>query len=478
MLERTILSNLLHNEEYVRKVLPYLKDEYFENEREADIFRMINEHLQKYNERPTLKTLAIELSSRKADIDEHQYRETEAIAASLKKDDVPIDWLVDSTEKWCQDRALYKAIFKAASIFNDKTGKTPRTAIPEMLQDALGVNFDNHIGMDVMEDAPNWYDRMHEEHAKIPFDIDILNKITKDGLRKGTLTILMGGTGFGKSLWMCHMAGYNLLFGKNVLYITLEMSEDQVSERIYANLLNIALDDMDFLSKDVFVKKVVKLKEKVLGKLIVHEYPNGTAGASNFRHLLNELKLKKKFVPDIIYIDYLNICMSNRVKFTGQMNTYTYVKFITEEVRALAKDTKLQQIPIVSATQLNREGFGSSDPGLDDISDSFGMAYTGDIIWTIILNDDLRKMGQYLVKQVKNRYSDISKYNKVSVGVDFSKMKLFNIDHNGQNFVQSSAAPDPKISELAMAENVDRPEKLSISQRALANIRKPANFDY
>lgn len=481
MMERTILSSLLHNEEYVRKVIPFLKAEYFENKAEGDIFGIINDHITKYNTLPTLKMLAVELATRKADINEFEYKEMEVIAAGLKKEDVPADWLLAKTERWCQDRSLYNAIMKSASIYHDNTGKLSRGDIPGLLTDALGVCFDSHIGMDPIEDAPQWYDRMHNDQAKIPFDIDILNTMSKNGLRGSTLTILMGGTGFGKSLWMCHMAAYNLLYGKKVLYISLEMDEDQVSERIYANILNIPLDDLDYLPKESFVKKVEKRKETIAGKLKVKEYPNGSAGAANFRHLLNELRIKEKFVPDIIYVDYLNICMSNRVKYTGSMNSYTYVKFITEEVRALAKEEK---IPIVSATQFNREGFGSSDPGLDDISDSFGMAYTGDIIWAIILNDDLRKMGQYLVKQVKNRYSDITKYHKAAVGVDFARMKLFNVEKKAQTYIQNVpdqiAGPLSEDADKLFAQEAPEvePRKLSISERALATIKKPSNFNY
>lgn len=480
-MERTILSSLLHNEEYVRTVIPFLKAEYFENNAEADIFGIINDHIQTYNKLPTLKTLAVELATRKADINEFEYKEMEVIAAGLKKEDVPADWLLAKTEKWCQDRSLYNAIMKSASIYHDNTGKLSRGDIPGLLTDALGVCFDSHIGMDPLEDAAGWHDRMHNVHAKIPFDIDILNTITKNGLRPSTLTILMGGTGFGKSLWMCHMAAYNLMFGKKVLYITLEMDEDQVSERIYANILNIPLDDLDYITKEAFLKKVEKVKEKTLGKLKVKEYPNGSAGAANFRHLLNELRIKEKFIPDIIYVDYLNICKSSTVKYTGAMNSYTYIKFITEEVRGLAKEAK---IPIVSATQFNREGFASSDPGLDDISDSFGMAFTGDIIWAIILNDDLKKMGQYLIKQVKNRYGDITKYAKVAVGVDFSRMKLFNVEKKAQTYIQT--VPDQIAGPLS--EDADKlfaqeppeaePRKLSISERAMANIKRPTNFNY
>lgn len=482
MMERTILASLLHNEEYVRTVIPFLKAEYFENKAEGEIFGIINDHITKYNTLPTLKMLAVELATRKADINEYEYKEMEVIAAGLKKEDVPAAWLLDKTEKWCQDRSLYNAIMQSASIYQDKTGKLSRGAIPGLLNDALGVTFDSRVGFDPLEGAPGWYDRMHDGSAKIPFDIDILNTMTKNGLRDSTLTILMGGTGFGKSLWMCHMAAYNLMYGKKVLYVTLEMDEDQVAERIYANLLNIPLDDLDYVPKESFVGKVEKLKEKTLGKLIVKEYPNKSAGANNFRHLLNELRLKQKFVPDIIYIDYLNICKSSTVKFAGNMNTYVYVQFIAEEVRALAKEEK---IPIVSATQVNREGFASSDPGLDDISDSFGMAFTGDIIWMIILNDDLRKMGQYLVKQVKNRYGDIIKYSKVAVGVDFARMKLFNVEKKAQTYIQTVpdqiAGPLSEDADKLFAQEPPEAEpirKLSISERALATIKKPGNFNY
>lgn len=460
MLEKTILNSLVYNEEYTRKVLPYVKAEYFQNKAEQAVFRLINDYIQKYNTLPNIATIDMELNSRKADINEFEFKEIMAIVGDLsQKQEWEISWLLDRTEKWCQEKAVYNAIIKSVNILKDNTGKTSKGAIPGLLQDALGVSFDTHIGIDLIEDANDWYERSHQPYERIPFDLDMLNKITKGGLRKKTLTILIGGVGFGKSLWMCHMAGANLLLGKKVLYISMEMSEDQVSERIYANMLNVPLDLLDNIPKDVFMKKVEALKAKTPGKLITHEYPNGGAGASNFRHLLNELKIKKNFVPDIIYVDYLNICMSNKVKFTGNMRHDLYIQYIAEEIRALAKE---QNLPIVSATQVNREGFVSSDPGLENISQSWGQAATGDLILIIIVSDDLIKAGQYMVKQVKNRYSDFTKNRRFIIGVDRSKMRLFNVEDHAQIVVNDSNSEPSAITGQG-----------SISERAVSLVKKP-----
>ena len=457
MLERTILNALIYNEEYSRKVLPYLKSEYFHNKSEAAVFTLINDYIQKYNKLPSAATINMELSSRKADINEFEFKETQAIVTELEqKKEWDQKWLEDKTEAFCKDKAVYNAILLSANILKDKTGKTTREAIPSLLQEALGVSFDNHIGLDLIEDADDWFERSHSPFERIPFDIDMLNTITKGGLRKKTLTILMGGVGFGKSLIMGHMAGANLLLGKKVLYISMEMSEDQVSERIYANMLNIPLDQLDVIPKDVFLRKVEALKEKVVGKLITHEYPNGGAGASNFRHLLNELRIKKNFVPDIIYVDYLNICMSNRVKMNTNRHDL-YIQSIAEEIRALAKEV---DVPIVSATQVNREGFVSSDPGMENISQSWGQAATGDLILVIIVSDELIKLGQYMIKQVKNRYNDINKNNKFVIGVDRTKMRLYNVESAAQNLSQ-------QVTPIST-------EGMTTSEKALALIKKPA----
>lgn len=468
MFERTILNSLVHNEEYSRKVLPYLKSEYFQNKSESEVFKLISDYIVKYNKLPTAATVKSELDMQESNINEFEYKEMSAIVSDLaKKGDWELPWLVDKTEVFCKEKAIYNGILESVAILKDKTGKTSTAIIPQILTDALGVSFDNHVGLDLIEDADEWFDRIHQPHERLPFDIDMLNKITKGGLRKKTLTMLIGGVGFGKSLWMCHMAGANLLQGKKVLYISMEMSEDQVSERVYANMLNIPLDQLDIIPKDIFSKKVQALKAKTPGKLITHEYPTSGAGANNFRHLLNELKIKKNFIPDIIYIDYINICLSNRVKFSGSMNMYTYIKFIAEEIRALAKE---YDVPIVSATQINREGFVSSDPGMENVSESFGLAATADLILIIIISEELTRLSQYMIKQVKNRYNDININNKFVVGVDKSKMRLFNVENGAQNLSQQKfIAPT--------APNPDAQPPMTISERAMAGVKKPGfNF--
>jgi len=459
MIERTILSSLVHDENYARKVLPYIKSEYFQNKSEQVVFNIIFDHINRYNTIPSVSTLFVELNNRKTNIDEHEFKEVSDIVTGLQtKQECDLQWLVDKTEAFCQEKAIYNGIIESVRILNDKSGKMTKHAIPGILQNALAVSFDTHIGVDLINDADDWFERVRAPHIRVPFDLDMMNKITKDGLLKKTLNLFMGGVGFGKTLWMCHLAGANLLLGKNVLYITLEMSEDQISERIYANMLNVPLDQLDIIPKDVFLAKVDKLKEKTTGKLIVHEYPTSGAGAANFRHLLNELKIKKNFIPDIVYIDYLNICISNRVKFSPQIGMYLYVKMISEEIRGLAIE---QNVPIVSATQINREGFTASDPGMENISESFALAATADLILIIVVSDELIKLGQYMIKQVKNRYSDMNKNNKFVIGVDRSKMRLYNVEQKAQTLIQPPTSNEPK----------------SISERAMAMVHKP-KFDF
>ena len=426
--ETTILSSLVTNEEYIRKVFPYLKKEYFMDGAEATVFHVVKEYFDKYNKRPLIQVIQSELAE--YNLNTKEFEQVKSVVESIKSLDSvkpDLEWLVDTTEQWCQTQAVHGAILQSMDIISDD--KKPRNAIPGLLQDALAVSFNSEVGLDFYDHADYWYDLTHSRLPRIPFDIDYLNKITKGGLLPKTLNIIIGGVGFGKSLWMCHMAGANLLQGKKVLYITMELSKEQTMERIYANMLNISLDMMPDIPKEIFLKKVEKMKEKTVGRLKVAEYPTGSAGAANFRHLLNELKVKQNFVPDIIYIDYLNICCSSRVKLSGNLGMYNYVKSIAEEIRALAVE---QNVPIISASQVNREGFRSSDPGMDDISESFGLAATADLIIIIILSEELIALNQYMVKQGKNRYADVNKFNKFIVGVDKPKMRLYNVEAHAQ----------------------------------------------
>ena len=429
-IEKTILSNLLLNEEYTRKVLPFIKDEYFRDSSEKLTFKLIQDYITKYNALPSKEALNIDLQN-KNNVSETSFKEANDIIQCLSLDNkTSLSWLVEHTEKFCQDQALFNAISKSIQLINgDLKQDISKGAIPEMLSEALSVSFDTNIGHDLVDDWERRFDLYHTRETKIPFNLDYFNKITKGGLSKKTLNICLAGTGVGKSMFMCHCASGNLVDGLNVLYITLEMAEEKIAERIDANLMNIAIDELSELPKDVYQKKIDKIKSKTIGKLIIKEYPTASAGASNFRYLLNELKLKKNFKPDIIYIDYLNICSSSRLKVGSNVNSYLYVKAIAEELRGLAVETN---VPIVSATQTNRTGFTNSDVGLEDTSESFGLPATADFMFAIMTNEQLANLNQLLVKQLKNRYSDPNINRKFIVGVDRAKMKLYNVEQSAQ----------------------------------------------
>lgn len=429
-IEKTILSNLLFNEEYTRKVLPFIKDEYFRDNNHKIAFKLIQDYIGKYNVLPSKEALRIDLQN-KNNISEMAFKEVNHLVDELENDNkTSSSWLIEHTEKFCQDQALYNAISKSIQLISgeDKVDIS-KGAIPELLSTALSVSFDTNIGHDLVEDWERRYELYHIKETKIPFNLDYFNKITKGGLSKKTLNICLAGPGIGKSMFMCHCAAGNLIDGLNVLYITLEMSEEKIAERIDANLMNIAIDELSELSKDVYQKKIDRIKSKTVGKLIIKEYPTAAAGANNFRYLLNELKLKRNFKPNIIYIDYLNICNSSRLKVGSNVNSYLYVKAIAEELRGLAVEFNL---PIVSATQTNRTGFTSSDVGLEDTSESFGLPATADFMFAIISNDQLANLNQLLVKQLKNRYSDPNINRKFIVGVDRAKMKLYNVEQSAQ----------------------------------------------
>lgn len=431
-IEKAIFNNLLNNEQYARKTLPFIKAEYFNNRNDKVVFELIEHYVNEYNAFPTKEALLVDLNN-KDGISDEQFTECKTVIEEIpdQSDQLSnVDWLIDQTEKFCQDRAIYNAIMQSIKVLDDKTGKLAKGSIPQLLSDALAVSFDTSIGHDFLEDTDARFEFYHRKEERISFDIDFLNKITRGGLPRKTLNILLAGTGVGKTLAMCHMAAANLTDGKNVLYITMEMAEEKIAERIDANLLNVPLDELYQLPKDSYQKKVDRLKEKTVGRLIVKEYPTSTAGAANFRHLLNELRIKKNFTPDIIYIDYLNICMSSRLKQGANVNSYTYIKAIAEELRGLAVE---YNVPIVSATQTTRSGYDSSDVGLTDTSESFGLPATADFMIALIATDELKALNQIMVKQLKNRYADPEMYKRFVIGVDRPRMKLYDTEQSAQD---------------------------------------------
>ena len=438
-IECVIISNLLFNEGYARKVIPFLKQDYFSDYIEKTLFNLINEYVEKYNSFPSKEALAIDLSN-KDGLNEDTFKKARDYIQSLEYEEETEDgWLVDQTEKFCQEKAVYNAIMSSIQILDDRTGKTSKGAIPQILSDALAVSFDTQIGHDFIEDADARYEFYHTKEVKIPFDLEYFNKITQGGLPKKTLNIALAGTGVGKSLFMCHCAAANMTEGRNVLYITLEMAEERIAERIDANLLDVTVDDLKMLPKEVYEKKINRLRAKTSGKLIVKEYPTACAGSANFRHLLNELKIKKNFVPDIIYIDYLNICMSSRIRNGANVNSYTLVKAIAEELRGLAVEFN---VPIFSATQTTRSGYSSSDLGLEDTSESFGLPATADFMFGLQRSEEMDDLNQILVKQLKNRYSDPGVNRRFIVGVDRSKMRLYNVEQSAQEDILDGPVMD------------------------------------
>ena len=428
MIEKTIISNLIFNDEYTRKCIPFLKAEYFSDLVEKKLFQAIAEYHEKYNLCPSQDALAIEVSNTGGMSDELAAQADTYIKELKPSEEKDTEWVVDSTEKFCQEKAVYNAIMDGIQIL-DGQGKEDKGALPQMSSDALSVSFDNHIGHDFIEDANERFDFYQKKEVKIPFDIDYLNRITQGGLARKTLNIAMAGTGVGKSLFMCHCAAANLMHGLNVLYITMEMAEERIAERVDANLLNTTIDELKMLPRDAYEKKMARVSKKTDGKLIVKEYPTAGAHAGHFRHLLQELKIKKQFLPDIIYIDYLNICMSARVK-GASANSYTIVKSIAEELRGLAVEFN---VPIVSATQVTRSGYTSSDVGLEDTSESFGLPATADFMFAMISTEELEDLAQILFKQLKNRYSDPNYNRRFVVGVDRAKMKLYDVEQNAQD---------------------------------------------
>ena len=424
-IEEITLSKLILNDTYTRKVLPFIKDEYFDTTSHKILFSTLTEYVNKYETTPEPNALKIEVEKRR-DISEEIYREVESFIDNLDRDQYNEDWLVETTEKWCKERAIYLALMESVKIADGQDKTRTKDAIPSIMSEALGVCFDESVGHDYIQDSDDRYDFYHKKEEKIPFDIEYLNKITKGGLPNKTLNIALAGTGVGKSLFMCHVASSVLLQGRNVLYITMEMAEEKIAERIDANLLDIPIQQLNspLLTKEKYSSKLLQLKQKTQGKLIIKEYPTASAHVGHFKALLNELSMKKGFSPDIIFVDYLNICASSRYKGTI-VNSYTYVKAIAEELRGLAVE---QNVPIVSATQTTRAGFGSSDVDITDTSESFGLPATADLMLALISTEDLEGLNQIMVKQLKNRYNDPTMYKRFVIGIDRSKMRLYDCD--------------------------------------------------
>jgi len=429
-IEQTILRNLIFNEDFTRKTLPFLKEIFFAKREEQILFKEIDSFVQKYKNLPTKESILIELGNRK-DINEEEHRIVKELINTLNNEEVEQQWLLDTTEKFCKDRAVHNAVLDGIKILDGKDKKRTPEAIPTILSDALAVSFDNHIGHDYIEDAEARFKYYHTKEKKYQFDLSYFNRITKGGVPSKTLNIALAGTGVGKSLFMCHCASAYLAQGLNVLYITLEMAEERIAERIDANLLDTTIDDLHALPKDLYDSKILKVKNKTNGQLIIKEYPTASAHSGHFRALFNELALKKSFRPDVVFVDYLNICASARFK-GGNISSYFYIKAIAEELRGLAVEFN---VPIFSATQTTRTGFVSTDIGLEDTSESFGLPATADFMFALMSNEELEQLGQMKVKQLKNRYNDPAINRSFIVGVDRAKMKLYDVENTAQNIV-------------------------------------------
>ena len=427
-IEQKILSNLIHDEKYCRKVIPFIKKEYFSDRKEAIVTDEVLKFFNKYNKTASKEILSIEISNRK-DLNDKELSEVNEYISTLTNEPSNEDWMIENTEKFCKDKAVYNAILHSIQIIDGRDKIRTQDSIPGILSDALSVSFDNHVGHDYIENSNERYDFYHRVEEKISFDLEMFNKITKGGLSRKTLNIALAGTGVGKSLFMCHVGASCLTQGKNVLYITMEMAEERIAERIDANLLNLTMDELKVVDKDIYETRIDKLSKKTKGKLIIKEYPTAGAHSGHFRALLEELKLKKEFTPDIIFIDYLNICSSQRMKQGANINSYTYIKAIAEELRGLAVE---YNVPIVSATQTTRSGFTNSDPGLEDTSESFGLPATADFMFALVSNEELEGLNQIIVKQLKNRYNDPSFYKRFVIGIDRSKMKLYDVEASAQ----------------------------------------------
>ena len=451
-IERTTLTQLVTNEQYARKVLPFMKSDYFADKTERTVFEEIAKFVDKYNKIPTQTSLEIEVSGRK-DLNEEEFKKVVAVIKTLESTDVDFDWLVNTTEQFCKDKAVYNAIVEGISIIDGKDKQRGPDAIPSILTDALAVGFDNRVGHDYLMDSDDRFEYYHTIEEKIPFDLEFFNRITKGGLPPKTLNIALAGTGVGKSLFMCHMAANCLSLGKNVLYITLEMAEERIAERIDANLMNVSMEDLHDLPKQMYDNKIAKIIKSTSGKLIVKEYPTASAHTAHFRGLIKELAIKKSFRPDILFVDYLNICASTRFKGQTNVNSYMYIKSIAEELRGLAVET---DIPIMSATQTTRSGFTSTDIGLEDTSESFGLPATADFMFALISNEELDELNQIVVKQLKNRYNDPTLNKRFVLGIDRSKMKLYDVDLKEQDDIVDNGQDEPIFDKTNFGSKTDK----------------------
>lgn len=451
MIDQTILANLQSNEPFARKVLPFLKSEYFVNLDERYVYETIQSYVDQYNGLPSKEALRITVSE-STNLNEDRFKNVCNVIDNLKSDDSDLDWLVDTTEKFCQDKAIYNAVRESILVLDGDHKQLDKGSIPDLLSKALGVSFDSNIGHDFLDDYEDRYDFYHRKEEKVEFDLELFNEITKGGVSKKALIIALAGTGVGKSLFMCHQAAAAMMNGNNILYITMEMAEERIAERIDANLLDVSLDELGDIPRDVYKKRIDRVKAKTTGKLIVKEYPTASAGSAHFRHLLNELKLKRNFKPDIIFIDYLNICMSSRLKNAQNVNSYTYIKAIAEELRGLAVEFN---VPVVSATQTTRSGYSNSDVGLEDTSESFGLPATADFMFALISSEELEALNQIMIKQLKNRWNDIGKNKRFVVGIDRSKMRLFDVEQEAQDLVDDRPVMDTgDVGERIGAENI------------------------
>ena len=450
-LQTHILNHLLNDEEYCRRVVPYLKKDYFEGTHKV-VFDLIVRFVNQHNKLPTAKVLQLELRKLSAPDDVLNNSST-LINEISERSDVDTEYLIRESEKWCRDRAVYNAIMESISIIDGKDKERTDGSIPEILSEALGVSFDQQIGHDYIDDSDERFDFYNKKESRIPFDLDYFNKITKGGLPNKTLNIALAGTGVGKSLFMCHCAASVLQQGKNVLYITMEMAEERIAERIDANLMDLPIEQLQRIGKPAFDSKIQKIAQASIGKLIIKEYPTGAAHTGHFRALLNELKMKKNFCPDMIYIDYLNICASSRMRgLGGSINSYSYIKAIAEELRGLAVEFN---VPIVSATQTTRSGYSNTDVGLEDTSESFGLPATADLMFALISTEELEDLGQLLVKQLKNRYNDPTKYKRFVIGIDRSRMKLYDVEESAQTDIMSDPIPDKPINRFGNRDSED-----------------------
>jgi replicative DNA helicase len=460
MIEKTILSGLVYNEDYTRKVIPFLKSEYFDDLSERTVYETIRNFIDEYNSLPTKDAIILGVDE-KTSVNEDQFKTITTLIGELEYDPkTDIDWLIDKTEKFCQDKAVYNAVRESILVLDGNHKTKDKGSIPEMLSEALGVSFDTNIGHDFLENTDERYKFYHTKEDKVPFDLELLNKITKGGLSRKSLSVALAGTGVGKTLFMTHCAAANLMQGLNVLYITMEMAEERIAERIDANLLDVTLDDLKEMPKDVYDKKIGRVQGKTHGKLIIKEYPTASAGSAHFRHLINELRLKRNFHPDVIYIDYLNICMSSRIRMGANVNSYTLIKAIAEELRGLAVE---MNVPIMTATQTTRSGYSSSDIGLEDTSESFGLPATADLMIGLISTEELELLGQLMIKQLKNRWGDLNTLKRFVVGIDRSKMRLFDVEDSAQTLVNDSPVFDDSAVGARMEQEFNVTRKKSKS---------------